>query len=987
MHFEIDEKKVNIIVFICFAVLCSVFINYRVYAVSGDISGDALGTGIYTGPCTGNCSASLDLTPVAFGYRISVVNKKGEFYSGSHSYEYWSNQGTTATSPTIPNGYEYIKTNPNSKYGIKFTYYNEKKPKTYSNKGEKITGKVTYNSSYTEADTLVNGYYPYVDETISSKCYYPNDIAYFPDSLETQCKGHNFTRFAQIEMRNRIDNIKNEKNVDESLKIFIKYLTDCGITANTTQELLSKVKDYYILVEPLAAINRNKEQTTYIGTVNDLYHLGFYDNGNMTNYVYVYWSYANPVVYADSSLGPINGCSAEEAINFDNIGNTLGGTSGCTGVFVVSLGDIFKGSCDTTAKNYISQYKSNKITKKEYINKMKTDDNTKDCMTIVGMNGATPIYKCNVLDPENVDLYDKGYDSSVSSDVCTNYDCTTLAQGVYKKYFYTNNEEYENRIQSFKEYETNNYLHTDFWKAMYNLYGGEEGPKCENKTINCEVTQDKVGNCEENGIRFTDSTKKIDGKECYLSGIAYSSNELFQSSKDESFSNSTCNVYCFETVDFSLPGSPKNINGKEVAAGTVLKWGITNKNNNKFGEMTITRKCHATGNSCNLGSPMEWTKKIDTDVTVFIKTLNGSKKSTVLDTNLVDVTFNGNKPSSISSELSNIKCNSFNGCTNIMKNGGDFVLKAKYDFNYTENSHWYSDKTTADGKPVTNKPDNANYIDIGYGFPIEFTNRAYRYDIYDSENNEYLWGELDTIGGYLYASIKNIGTKNSSGGYHFDNIIKNTSGSDESYVVNGDEYSVRYSCNFATSNPLWDAECFDKYGNKYPLGSEYCKDEEKPKGLDVVFRTVQLINKKTYDTGNKDEIEKELKKAFPGRLGNGRDIGSNWLTISDDESENTKRIFDILSNMVYAQDKPAYHIELNTSKIKYIRKLNKEVRENKLDPYTDKSNYKFDKTKAPDYSYGASDFITNLIEKNWIDGVCASGDKDTRAKNGPCRQS
>ena len=358
-----------------------------------------------------------------------------------------------------------------------------------------------------------------------------------------------------------------------------------------------------------------------------------------------------------------------------------------------------------------------------------------------------------------------------------------------------------------------------------------------------------------------------------------------------------------------------------------------------------------------------------------------------MDTNLVDVTFNGNKPSSISSELSNIKCNSFNGCTNIMKNGGDFVLKAKYDFNYTENSHWYSDKTTADGKPVTNKPDNANYIDIGYGFPIEFTNRAYRYDIYDSENNEYLWGELDTIGGYLYASIKNIGTKNSSGGYHFDNIIKNTSGSDESYVVNGDEYSVRYSCNFATSNPLWDAECFDKDGNKYPLGSEYCKDEEKPKGLDVVFRTIQLINKKTYDTGNKDEIEKELKKAFPGRLGNGRDIGSNWLTISDDESENTKRIFDILSNMVYAQDKPAYHIELNTSKIKYIRNLNKEVRENKLDPYTDNSNYKFDKTKAPDYSYGASDFITNLIENNWIDGVCASGDKDTRAKNGPCRQS
>ena len=197
-----------------------------------------------------------------------------------------------------------------------------------------------------------------------------------------------------------------------------------------------------------------------------------------------------------------------------------------------------------------------------------------------------------------------------------------------------------------------------------------------------------------------------------------------------------------------------------------------------------------------------------------------------------------------------------------------------------------------------------------------------------------------------------------------------------------DKTSIYYKCKFDIENELFGTEDGHDTDPNVP-----------PKGLDVVFRTVQLINKHEYETGNPESIQKELNKAFPGRagkIGNGRYskgiVGTNWLTIDSNEANNTKRIFDILSNMVYAQQ-PAYHIVLDTTKINYIRKNNKTYRSIMLDPYTDNQRFKFDKTGANIYAYGASDFITDLINKNWLDGVCASGDTDARAERGACRQS
>ena len=142
-------------------------------------------------------------------------------------------------------------------------------------------------------------------------------------------------------------------------------------------------------------------------------------------------------------------------------------------------------------------------------------------------------------------------------------------------------------------------------------------------------------------------------------------------------------------------------------------------------------------------------------------------------------------------------------------------------------------------------------------------------------------------------------------------------------------------------------------------------------------------------------INNDLNTAFPGRTGkgrytNGKKIGSNWLTIDEDENKNTKRIFDILSNMVYAQE-PAYHIVLDTGKINYIRKKNAALRN--ASPSKDPYNYsgEFNCVQSSDSPYGfcSSGFLTELFNKGYLEGdvenECLSRSTPERSK--ACRQS
>ena len=1036
MHFKINRKIITIF-FICFVFLCSIFFNIdNTFAVNNASGG---GYGI-----SNSCGSGAICYSGTSGVRVTFVKyEKGKTKRCKYKK---GNICTADDSGEFVDSIDYWG-NPNEFFNIDSQYchsFKDKKIKTESLEAKIFSGEIEEKNlqfcrTYKFNDTLSNAGFNVEDymtkDSNGNLCTrrgitIKNAIKDFSDKLDKYIESGMY---------------KNE--VEKVLNNIIIASTNNNLSLDDVSSIPNNV---FIQFEQLIQITDYKginSGTAGIGTVAEVSYLlhktntGFrsqcinYNNNTgfkttplqcgqlqTTAYEYGYWT----GWYGDATknkFGVAGNLDLEVVKKTDIPGLFLDDSDqknisalkknrdqdltkfyekNSANVMNVWVNPQVINGCDSAAKKYISSFKKNKISEAEYLKKLKEDPATTNCMNIV-MHGAVPVYECDVLNPYYVKLIDGGYTKSHSSNVCTSYRCQEVADAVYSKYYATSPDqigtkgsEYENTIDTIKnifqakDRKDYNSLDTEVWQMFY-----PSGPKCENKDIHCEVTQNVVGNCDENGIKFTDSSKKIDGKECYKAGVSYNVGSIIQGSKAQELSNGTCNVYCKETVTFNLPGSPKDLTGKDVAAGTVLKWGITSKFDSKFGEMTVTRTCHATGTGCNLNNPMNWTDKIGTKVSVYFKESTGDVTIRELQTNLSEVKFNGNLPTYTSSNLSNTSCNSFNGCKSIMNNGGDFTLSAKFTFNYGNDAHNYSDKSTADGKTVTNVSSDSKYIDIGYGFPTKFTNRPYIFNIYDSEHNKYLWGALDTMRGYLYASIKNIGTK-VTGGYHFDKIIKDTSSSDDSYVVSGNEYSVRYSCPVSVVNPLWDTECFDKDGNKYPLGSSYCKDDEKPKGLDVVFRTVQLINKKVYETGNTSAIEDELNKAFPGRTGKGRYtgkdkndnriVGTNWLTIDIDEGNNTKRIFDILSNMVYAQ-KPAYHIVLNTSKINYIRKNNATYRSSDLDPYTDKKRYKFDKANASDYSYGASDFITDLISKNWLDGECASGDNDYRAKKGACRQS
>ena len=93
--------------------------------------------------------------------------------------------------------------------------------------------------------------------------------------------------------------------------------------------------------------------------------------------------------------------------------------------------------------------------------------------------------------------------------------------------------------------------------------------------------------------------------------------------------------------------------------------------------------------------------------------------------------------------------------------------------------------------------------------------------------------------------------------------------------------------------------------------------------IDVVFRVIDLIS-----DNNVAPNGSIIGNAFPGILGEGRIRGRNWAKLSDSEVE------DILREDIY-QKEPMYSLELNTANIQYIRKLNREARENNIDPYSE----------------------------------------------------
>ena len=272
-------------------------------------------------------------------------------------------------------------------------------------------------------------------------------------------------------------------------------------------------------------------------------------------------------------------------------------------------------------------------------------------------------------------------------------------------------------------------------------------------------------------------------------------------------------------------------------------------------------------------------------------------------------------------------------------------VTATYRIVYNSSLKWYSDKSNDDNivsgeaekLDEDDKKVDAKYLSIGYGLPTSFVTpstydgNGYGFSI-SSKNN----------GGALYATVANIGTRNSDKTYHFTKYLTFSLSDDSD---GSDKSKIYYSCGFSIQNFLFDTECRNGICNNVECKSGVCVPKNKPKGIDVVFRTINLIPA----SANKDKatLAAAITEAFPGRAGAGRKRGENWTTFnttSGIESYTDDKLYSILNAQVY-ENEPMYEITLDVGTIQNIRKSNKLLRASGIDPYTSKENYTFDVDK------------------------------------------
>lgn len=622
-----------------------------------------------------------------------------------------------------------------------------------------------------------------------------------------------------------------------------------------------------------------------------------------------------------------------------------------------------------------------------------------------------------------------------NGDYCKAISCEDILDGLKKSE--QANEDNLNILHS--TFNNNDYIDPEFLKEMgitnYNndIVSCKPAPQCpvRSSKLHCE-------NKDGNSLTLSDSdAKDSSGESCISQGIAYNGlttdDENFikkstQTSYDRTeYGTANDPGYCKESVSFSFPGNAS------TKAGKLLKWGFESDTaDSTFGTMTITRECH-------LSDDMQ-TKNFITSYWADVEgkpTVNTSSKPNGGRINpQFDVYYKQAIPSSIDAELENeivegnLKvylskfemsdnsprnsgrgsdkgfdyCNSAeydiignltnkddftveNGCANnnprtitCPENGGcggvgisDVTMTATYQIYYDNNLYWYSDKSAQfalqKGDNLSDI-DNPSYVAVGYGLPTSFVTPSsppsgYGYSL-SSENSD----------AKLSVTVSNIGTRNDTGGYHFDKMIEFALEDDDPSNTN----SIVYSCGFNIQNELFGYECGD-HGEKCsstcdgPNCDPSCPNGicDAPKGIDVVFRTVDLISS-----------ENDIGIAFPGRSGNGRERGRNWAEIADSD------VAQILRNDVYSND-PMYELTLDAGTIQRIREYNRQL----TYPYTDMAEedenygsegngyegYTFYKDDSTGQTTVASNFIKYLIDEEKITGRCAIGSNTDRIKS------
>ncbi len=540
------------------------------------------------------------------------------------------------------------------------------------------------------------------------------------------------------------------------------------------------------------------------------------------------------------------------------------------------------------------------------------------------------------------------------------------------------------------------YLRASYWQPI-----GLGGPQCDPPSPPpCPPDTPNLSACSTSGtttLKFADTTDTA----CWVdNGVAYNTISGAQSGsfiKNMTYTHSNtytaaagdtiteiCNLYCRQEVVFNFPGEIIDV----VKGGTVFKWGSGDKYSSDFGTFKISKECAVkpveisfyedyscgttlhpktcqrlkTRNSyCNNMTASYqanmWTSSVSTSIKLFYT----EATSGVIPAN-VKYNINGKElkisgPSNMTGF--NIACNS----TGSNVNPSTAKTSAEYKVDYKDDLNWYGNKDNDEPEPRNTISNDKLpwYKWLGYGVPTSFA----------IPNGTYGTATGD---GKLYVRVSNVGDGTGGIGKHFDLAVKSISG--------GNSY-FDYGCNFKIKNELFGDECeYDPVTGKLINGSpEYCDPEEDEhvdddpnvQNIDVVFRTIDLINSAS-----------QINDAFPGRLGNGRTRGHNWAILTTTDIEN------ILKDGIYSKQ-PIYQINLNAANINAIRNLNKAARNSGIDPYTEMKVYAYENDTDTTGQTGfycvdngtnkfcASRFLTYLATSapyNKLKGTCIpSGDR------------
>lgn len=951
-------------------------------------------------------------------------HQAGQRVTDTHSVDYWSKNEDQGSNNYV--GFQALTGGPanwNSVSSIwkrKYLQYTGAEKK-YSKltKQEVESGKIeveTVNSNYENYDFFKNNKknsdMGVFDETVNnSKC---NSYVHMFRPLTggtslNYCQSHSGNFFANNAAQAFSKRFFDKDPTSDSYewKLLNNYIKNCGYNKKNDdkENVISATSEGIVVqLEPVSAtvIFDGGSSIVYVGSMAEIFKMwkNKYYNSSYSNY-YSNYTDLNPIIFAKAKkkynkLAGITLSDGKNIISYDNNYNKT-----ALGVVLFNLSEYIHFDCPTQASSAIKSgntkdladvikqypeaewlknegYKNYGFSKNEVINHLinsasceKPDCNSTAEKILTGKKESSKDWEKLIKflndnygfsskksdEMYNYEAYGKDLINNTKN-LCSSTKCKDILAGNYNKIYSS-----DTLLQRLKNYFKNKYPLLD--KMLADSLGMKVA--CESLP-DCPPPEKISPDCTADGSIFTLS----DNKEwiCTNQGIAYNTNNG-QSNNQSSIDldlYSGKNSYCQETVKFEFPTT--DTDNYNVIGSKIFKWGVnTDKENETFGTMVVTRTCKVPAEANVID--ISWANllqnggKINPSITIYYKPAipedakidEVKTYADILDVELTNYTVGGDSIKLNYNTKNNYNCNG--SCKN-----KDITMVAEYNLNYGNKLSWYSmhgSSATILNYEETEKENElpkAKYTFIGYGLPtstltptnVSTVTNSYGKYTYDSTTTGSIFTSAKDGNGYLYATVKNIGTLNKNKStYHFDEYMKFAITNN----VDKEHSTLYYSCDYRVRNNLFDYESGDG------------GDGSTPEGIDVVFRTIELIND-----------EEQISKAFPGMSGNGRDMGANWDKVYSAEN-GAEQVFNILNSAIYnSEHEPMYRIKLNVPLIQSIRNANKTMRKNKKDPYTNMdeetpstlakegngfAGYRFYKKDNGEKTYAYSAFLYYLV--------------------------